>query len=373
MNFMPWNLECPPKALAYVEDQLQWMREQSMTQRHYSLYWDVVGNYLSFVDGLVAGYEMTPMSFTDSDTGLTYNATGVDIKRHYMDNPRTPASHVAFSSFPGIMASCDDFYMNSEGLVAFETSYSVWEHDLYDEFLTHESCPTWMRTQVANWITSSPMDWSAEFGKENSGTYNNQWLVLQSNMFVPGSVPPPGFIYKLEIAPGFYRAWDATDELIDNGYIPSVNVPTDPFIANITGYTARADDPYYSYDDCARFHIFEELMPNVSTFEEFQEFMRYNNYENDPLTTGDPGQTIASRYDLRSPYSGHSRAAMGAIDAKCVNMHMARRQQAAVIAGPTSDRVPTFSFSDYEATYGETVFHAGLADVIPSTWVQFTE
>ncbi|GIQ82222.1 phospholipase B-like protein, partial [Kipferlia bialata] len=295
-------------------------------------------------------------------------------KRHYMDNPRTQVEHIAFSSYPGVVTSCDDFYMNSEGIVVFETSYGIFNHDLYDAYMTPKSVPTWMRTQVANWIATSPMDWTSEFGKENSGTYNNQWLVLQSNMFAPGSPPPAGFVYKMEMAPGFYRAWDATDELIDNGYIPSVNVPTDPFIANITGYAAKAWDPYYSYEDCARYQIFQELMPEVESFEEFQSFMRYNNYLSDPLTNNDPGQTIAARYDLRDPaLCGRSPVPMSAIDCKAVNMHMARRQQASVIAGPTDDRVPTFSFSGYGAEQDTTVYHAGIPDTFPSQWVQFTE
>lgn len=53
--------------------------------------------------------------------------------------------------------------------------------------------------------------------------------------------------------------------------------------------------------------------------EAFRSLIRYNDWENDPLSLGNPSNAIASRYDLRKT----SASAFGAIDAKITSKSLA--------------------------------------------------
>ena len=45
-------------------------------------------------------------------------------------------------------------------------------------------------------------EWAQVFKKYNSGTYNNQWTIVNYNLFVPGlPLPKKGLLYVLEQLP----------------------------------------------------------------------------------------------------------------------------------------------------------------------------
>lgn len=54
-----------------------------------------------------------------------------------------------------------------------------------------------------------------------------------------------------------------------------------------------------SYEHCVRANIFRRDQTNVTSIESMKRMMRYNNYQVDPLSLGNPGYAIASRFDLR--------------------------------------------------------------------------
>jgi hypothetical protein len=43
------------------------------------------------------------------------------------------------------------------------------------EFVDSASNPSWMRSVIATRVAHNGPEWIAEYSKENSGTYNNQW------------------------------------------------------------------------------------------------------------------------------------------------------------------------------------------------------
>lgn len=47
---------------------------------------------------------------------------------------------------------------------------------------------------------------------------------------------------------------------------------------------------------CPRAQIFRRNATDVTNLVSMKALMRYNNYEHDPLSGGDPGNAIASRY-----------------------------------------------------------------------------
>lgn len=52
------------------------------------------------------------------------------------------------------------------------------------------------------------------FARFHSGTYANQWMVLDFNRFLPGEEPTTGFFHVLEEIPGLVHYDDLTSELV---------------------------------------------------------------------------------------------------------------------------------------------------------------
>ena len=46
---------------------------------------------------------------------------------------------------------------------------------------------TWARGLVANALASNGAEWTKLFVRENSGTINNQWVIVDYNRFTPRS------------------------------------------------------------------------------------------------------------------------------------------------------------------------------------------
>ena len=58
-----------------------------------------------------------------------------------------------------------------------------------------------MRSLVANRLAKNGKEWSDIFSRFNSGTYNNQWMVVDYNQFKPGAELGTGVLYVAEQIP----------------------------------------------------------------------------------------------------------------------------------------------------------------------------
>jgi hypothetical protein len=57
------------------------------------------------------------------------------------------------------------------------------------------------------------------FSRHNSGTYNNQWMVLDTALFVPNTaLPKSDLLWIAEQIPGLVESADVTDVLLKQGY-----------------------------------------------------------------------------------------------------------------------------------------------------------
>lgn len=165
------------------------------------------------------------------------------IYKHY--TLRVAAGHMtsaSFSSYPGVLSSLDDFYMHDTGLVLLQTTNSIFNAELY-RHTAPQSLLAWQRVRMAN-MAASGAEWGEVLAKHNSGTYNNQYMVVDLNRFVRGKALLNGLLTVVEQIPGDdgVIAEDMTDVLL-MGYWPSFNVPFFHSIYNRSGSVGHHHGP----------------------------------------------------------------------------------------------------------------------------------
>ncbi|TNJ28235.1 Phospholipase B [Giardia muris] len=315
---------------------------------------------------------------------------------------------ISFSSMPGLFSSVDDFYVQevsdssytkSSNMAVLETTFHTFNESLYGEFLTTEGTVvlTWMRAQVANLLSHTADEWPKHFNQEESFTYNNAWIILDYAALrdvVVATQPSSSastltmnpkdlymtrqdyiqkedivLLYINEVVPGHTKAYDVTANLLRDGYFFSINTPMDEELFVISGY-ADKNDPYWSFNESARYKIFTRELPKVTTLQDFKLLMRYNDYLHDEASNLDPGQSIASRYDLRDPHlCGRTGSLFGATDSKVTDSFLASRLAFEVIIGPARGKdsaLPLFNFSVFD-----NLPRRGVPDVLPNVWSVF--
>ena len=271
-------------------------------------------------------------------------------------------SHVdSFSSSPGFIASIDDYYVldGTSALVVIETSNGVYNTSAY-EFLAPESVLCWLRTMAANMLSTDAKSWTGIFSKYHSGTYNNQWMVLDPAKFSPATLlDSSDLFWVLEEAPGLIHAEDQTEALVNDGYWASYNVAYYDDVRDRIGETA-------SYDSCPRANLFREMQGNVTDLVTMSWIMGWNDYENDALSLNNPGNAIMARDDLKG-YAG------GGIDSKCSSIAAIRGDEdgasapllSMARAGPTHGPLPVFCWEDLPAS---TTPHEGHPPCFNYSW-----
>ncbi|CAF0754477.1 unnamed protein product [Brachionus calyciflorus] len=285
-----------------------------------------------------------------------------------------PGSEITFTSYPGILASIDDFYILNSNLVVMETTIGNSNVDLW-KYVTTETNLYWVRILVANRLSYSGVNWAQWFSMHNSGTYNNEWMVVDYKLFYPGEPLRDNLFIVLEQIPGQVKWEDKTDVLRTRTYWPSYNLASYPEIYNISGtfdaYVKYGD--FFSYDGSPRASIFRRDHSKVVDMESMIKLMRYNNYTQEPYAkcecnppyTGE--NTISARSDLNPasgnyPFDALGHRDHGATDMKVTSFKMAQNLEFIGINGPTYDDkdVPPFEWS--KADFGNTTNHFGHPD-----------
>ena len=145
------------------------------------------------------------------------------IFKHYdfaLKQTAVAGRQMSFSSYPAYLSSLDDWYaVWSSGIAVLETTNNVFNKTLY-EAVKPESLFAWHRVRLANLLAHNAPEWAAIFAEDNSGTYNNQYPVIDVKAFVPGKALPPNLLWIVEQVPGLVVSGDAT-ELLALGHFPS--------------------------------------------------------------------------------------------------------------------------------------------------------
>ncbi|XP_038618687.1 putative phospholipase B-like 2 [Tachyglossus aculeatus] len=275
-------------------------------------------------------------------------------------SPLVPGHEQAFSSYPGTIFSSDDFYILSSGLVAQETTIGNNNAALWKYVHPQGSVLEWLRNIVANRLATDGATWASVFKRFNSGTYNNQWMIVDYHAFSPGAaVPPAGVLTILEQIPGLVVMADKTVELYQRGYWASYNLPSFEAVFNASGLPALVEryGDWFSYSRTPRALIFQRNQSLVRDLESMVRLMRFNNFEQDPLSrcqACDPPQNaenaISARSDLNPtngtyPFGALRQRVHGGIDTKVTSSQLAKDFRFVATSGPTWDQVPAFRWS----------------------------
>jgi len=246
----------------------------------------------------------------------------------------------SFSSYPGVLASQDDFYMASNGLGMVQTTNGMYNNSEYN-LIKPETLLTWTRIRSAQTLAKDGNQWAQIVGRNFSGTYTNQYVVVDFKKFTPGQPLGQGMLHVVEEIPSTYRYIDAT-QFLERKYWPSYNVPFFYDIFKLSGYddvvkTYGTDE---SYDLAPRAKIFRRDIGNVTSLQSFKYLMQYNDYLHDPFSNGSPSNAIMARADL----STTKPRASGGYDTKVTNYENIKQLRCEARGGPTTQGQPPFSW-----------------------------
>jgi len=245
--------------------------------------------------------------------------------------------------------------MLSSGMVMLQTTNSIINQTIYDK-VHPQSLWAWQRVRLANSMATNGREWAELFKLHNSGTYNNQYMVIDTKNVKLGQGLKDGTLWVVEQIPGLVERADKTD-MLNLGYWPSYNVPYFPTIYELSGYPEMVakHGSGMSYQLAPRAQIFRRDQANVVSYDSLKFFMRYNDYKNDPISQGDAYKAICSRGDL----AALNPSAGGCYDTKVTSIGRALNMVSDAVNGPTNQGLPPFSWS---ATFAN-MSHVGLPQV----------
>ncbi|CAG5004577.1 unnamed protein product [Parnassius apollo] len=306
---------------------------------------------------------------------------------HYKLSPKhskkIPGYKMSFTSYPAFVQSTDDFYVISSGLVAAETTISNSNRTLYQLIKPNGSVMEYIRAMIANRLANDGKEWVKIFREHNSGTYNNQWYIVDYNKFTPRTENSPGSIKKgllwiVEQIPGYTEAADLTNELVSSTYFPSYNIAYFPSIFNLSGGNERVATfgDWFGYNTNPRARIMKEKQAEIKNLQDMCRTMRYNDYKHDPLARCEQCSppysacnAIAARNDLNPangtyPFRALGHRSHGATDAKVTSSYLRSQYQFIAVSGPMyniSRGIPPFAWSEFDM--GPTISHIGHPDL----------
>ena len=196
------------------------------------------------------------------------------------------AQRVSFSSYPAVLNSGDDFYVTSSGLVVQETTIGNSNPALVKEFVSPLSLMEWLRNILANRMAATGLSWPGLYAKYNSGSYCNQNMILDYNLFKPGKPLVNGTVIVSEQIPGYVFNSDVSELVNTKGYYGSYNAAFDPYVRRLSGaqLAEAKGGPWYGYWSTARAQIFKRDQGKVKSVADLQMLMRQCKYKTDPLS-----------------------------------------------------------------------------------------
>jgi len=221
---------------------------------------------------------------------------------------------------------------------------------------------------VANRLSDDGKTWTDLFARNNSGTYNNQFQILDLKLIDTDKKEiKDGALWVIEQIPTATQAEDVT-RVLRYGYWPSYNSAYFKPIREKSGYESMLIQhpemkDILDYSTCARANIFRREQGQIKDVDSYKRLIRLNDFKNDPLSKGDPGYAIASRRDLDTP-----AVCSGATDAKFASINEVKgktNKKIHIIAGPTADKQIPFDISTTQCSKDRSKYSF---DGLPTKW-----
>ncbi|XP_075982708.1 putative phospholipase B-like 2 [Anticarsia gemmatalis] len=293
-----------------------------------------------------------------------------------------PGHKMSLSSYPAFVQSTDDFYIISSGLVCGETTTGNSNRSLFENVKPRGQILEYARAMVANRLARNGKEWVEIFRKHNSGTYNNQWYIVDYKRFKPRTsqskgVIKSGLLWVIEQLPGYTEAEDLTEKLKETTYFPSYNIPYFPRVFNMSGGNVRVATfgDWFGYHTNPRAKIIKKKQASISNLRDMYYAMRYNDFRHDPLSRCarcrppySACNAIAARNDLNPangtyPFRALGHRSHGATDAKITSAYLRSSYRFLAVASPThniSRGIPPFQWSKFDM--GPHISHLGHPD-----------
>lgn len=298
----------------------------------------------------------------------TYESLGPRILKH-IQRPTisqgkftaSPPSQIWFSSSPGILSSVDDFFVihGKANLGVIETTNELYNLRLLDKVVP-STVLSWTRAVTSHIVAANGWDWGQQFSRYASGTYTNQWMALDLDLFKPGQPLPKGFFTVFEEVPGLTHVEDKTETLESQRYWGSYNVPYYSDISEASGYAKLCSlDVNQCHDTAPRGLIFQQYQSQITNVDGGKWMLAYNSFQNDTASQNDPCNAIACRGDLYAIKA--EQGGFGALDVKVTSVQTAKLANPQIHArlGPTHDQQPYFCWSQIN---DEGYVHQGQPD-----------
>ncbi|GMS87852.1 hypothetical protein PENTCL1PPCAC_10027, partial [Pristionchus entomophagus] len=277
------------------------------------------------------------------------------------DKQAVPGRIVSFSGYAGALSSADDYTLTSGGLASIETTNAVFNETLYQLYVKPKGqVHCWVRSFISNALAHSAKEWVDIFAKYNSGTYNNQWMVVDYKKFKPGmeKLPEEDLVWILEQIPGYTETRDMTWFINAYSYFPSYNVPYLSSISLMSGFSEKAKKfDWYKWGHSPRAKIFDRDHVKVKDIDSLTKLMRYNDYTHDeyakckcnPPYTAEAG--ISARGDLNPSNGTWEVESMGfrnhaGLDYKGTNYEMFSKLRFRAWGGPPYGPLPAFDWAN---------------------------
>ncbi|XP_059388998.1 phospholipase B-like 1 isoform X3 [Carassius carassius] len=304
-NSVTKHLKC------FMSEQDSWTRTQVKLNGKTDRLWHHVGLLVAQMDGLHAGAAYWAKSRQEQmlpgyenlllghSSWYSY-AASMRIYKHWdLKNKHNGTSRLSFSSYPGILSSPDDFYLLGTGLLVTQTTNNVFNSSLCS-LVTPEALLAWQRVRVAHALACTGNQWAQIFSKHNSGTYNNQYMMVDLKRVSLGNQIEDWSLTVVEQIPGLVLYSDQSQAL-RHGYWASYNIPFNSDIYRMSGYGVmwKKYGKDFSYDLCPRAKIFRRDQGKVTNLDTLKYIMRYNDYRKDPYSKKHPCKSICCRNELR--------------------------------------------------------------------------
>ncbi len=280
---------------------------------------------------------------------------------------------MAFTSYPGVLSSNDDFYITEQQLYVSETTNSIFNMDVYDN-MSPNSVFVWMRVLISNRLATCPEEWIGIFKRYNSGTYNNQYKILDfKRIDLEKKTLAEKTFMIIEQLPGMYRVQDQTT-ILKRGYWPSFNSPFDPDIQKESGYPENFEQkpdliPKMHYFMGSRPSIMRRDQNTIQSNEDMMNFITRNDYKNDPYTRNNPSLAVAARYDLvEDTPKCHGLISAEMVTAK--ELIGKKQKKFHLITGPTHNGVDPYTWETSRCKNNPGTRHDGQVEKFEFEWFE---